>query len=215
MRDLEKLADEIARKIDRAVDGAERKMRHKWHRKWKFQVDHATDNARTAAGEFKRMPARLSDLATDGGCAMRYLLSYGLKGFAFMMGLGGLIVAGTAGVRTPVSWEQLSVGLSLLVASQIIYWGGNRVRRSADQRAYARDQLRILRLSREKGGSLTVLEAATDGRITVEKAEDILRELAVRGHAEMRISNSGLVVYHFPEIERWDEKQWARPVDEL
>ena len=25
----------------------------------------------------------------------------------------------------------------------------------------------------------------------------------------------GLVVYHFPEIERWDEKYRARPVDEL
>lgn len=215
MHNLEKLADEIARKIDRAVGGAERKMRHQWHRKWKFQVDHATDNARTATGEFKRMPARLSDLATDGGCAMRYLLSYGLKGFAFMMGLGGLITSGIAGFHDPVTWDLLSIGLSLLVASQIIYWGSNRVKRAADQRAYARDQLRILRLVREKGGNLTVLEAATDGRITIEKAEEILRELAVRGHAEMRISNSGLVVYHFPEIERWDEKQWARPVDEL
>ena len=49
----------------------------------------------------------------------------------------------------------------------------------------------------------------------MEKAEEILRELAVRGHAEMRVSESGLVVYHFPEIEHWDERHWARPVDEL
>ena len=58
-------------------------------------------------------------------------------------------------------------------------------------------------------------EAAMGTRITVEKTEEILRELTISGHAEMRISDSGLVVYHFPEIERWDEKYRARPVDEL
>jgi hypothetical protein len=62
---------------------------------------------------------------------------------------------------------------------------------------------------------LTVLQVATDIRITVEKAEEILRELAARGHAEMRISESGLIVYHFPEIERWEERQWAKRVDDL
>ena len=49
----------------------------------------------------------------------------------------------------------------------------------------------------------------------LEKAEEILRELAARGHVEVRVSDSGLMVYHFPEIERWDEKHWAKPVDEL
>ncbi len=51
--------------------------------------------------------------------------------------------------------------------------------------------------------------------MTVEKAEEILRDLAVRGHAEVRVSESGMIVYHFLEIERQDEKSRARPVDEL
>lgn len=217
MRDLERLADEIARKIDRAVNDTERKVRSKWQHQWKIQVDRTTDDFRSASREIKRVPNKLSDMATDGSCAMRYLLSYGLKSFAFLMGLGGLIAAATAVVSSHhgPDLEQLSVGLSLLVASQLMWWVGNRVRRSADQRSYARDQYKILRLAREKDGSLTVLETATETRLTVEKAEEILRELAVRGHAEMRISDSGLVVYHFPEIERWEEKRWARPVDEL
>lgn len=216
MRDLEKLADEIARKIDRAVGDAERKVRNKWQRQWKMQVDHTAHDLRSVSREFKRVPNRLSDMATDGSCAMRYLFAYGLKSIAFLMGLGGLIAAATAIVsHGPRDMEQLSVGLSLLVAAQLMWWGSNRIRRSADQRAYARDQLKILRLAREKDGSLTVLETATETRLTVEKAEEILRQLAVGGHAEMRISESGLVVYHFPEIERWDEKRWARPVDEL
>ncbi len=216
MRDLEKLADEIARKIDRALGDTERKFHNKWQRQWKTQVNHTADDLRSVSREFKRMPNRLSDIATDGSCAMRYLFAYGLKSLAFFMGLGGLIVAATAIVSYgPRDMEQLSVGLSLLVAAQLIWWGSNRIRRSADQRAYARDQLKILRLAREKDGSLPVLETATETRLTVEKAEEILRQLAVGGHAEMRISESGLVVYHFPEIERWDEKRWARPVDEM
>ena len=60
-----------------------------------------------------------------------------------------------------------------------------------------------------------MLEAATDTRITVEKSEEILRELTARGHVEVRVSESGLLIYHFPEIERWDEKHRAKPVDEL
>ena len=60
-----------------------------------------------------------------------------------------------------------------------------------------------------------MIEAATESKITVEKTEELLRELVLSGYAEMRISDSGLVAYHFLEIERWNEKHWARPVDEL
>ena len=144
---------------------------------------------------------------------MRYLTAYGMKAFGFMMGLGGLITASVGGAEKDL--QTVSVGLSLLIFSQIMWWGANRFRKSADDQAYARDQHRILRLARDRDGSLTVLQVATDIRITVEKAEEILRELAARGHAEMRISESGLIVYHFPEIERWEERQWAKRVDDL
>jgi hypothetical protein len=210
MRELEKLADEIARKIDRAVSDVENQVKKRVKVKWQ---SHSQDDFRPTTNSPKRVSGRLSDLATDGGSAMRYLTAYGLKAFAFMMGLGGLITA-SVGV-TDQDLEVLSVGLSLLVFSQVMWWGGNRFRKSADSRAYARDQHRILRLAREKEGSLTVLETATEIRMTVEKAEEILRELAARGHAEMRISDSGMIVYYFPEIDRWEERHWAKRVDDL
>jgi hypothetical protein len=31
----------------------------------------------------------------------------------------------------------------------------------------------------------------------------------------MRISESGMIVYYFPEIERWEERHWAKRVDDL
>ena len=223
MRDLEKLADEIASKIDRAVNDAERKIKKKWKGNWEARVHSASSDFQTTANSFKRVPDRLSDLATDGSCAMRYLFAYGLIGMAALLGFCGLMLVITVLIQyppwvdgtNPFMHEELSGGLALIVFSQLIWWAGRRVKRSGDKKAHAKNQHRILRLAREKGGSLTVTEAAMDARITVEKTEEILRELTISGHAEMRISDSGLVVYHFPEIERWDEKYRARPVDEL
>ncbi|MCY3868358.1 MAG: hypothetical protein OXG87_02300 [Gemmatimonadetes bacterium] len=223
MRDLEKLADEIASKIDRAVNDAERKIKKKWKGNWEARVHSASSDFQTATNSFKRVPDRLADLATDGSCAMRYLFAYGLIGMAILMGFSGLLLVLITLVEhppwvdgtNPFRHEELSAGLCIIVFSQIIWWAGRRVKRSGDKKAHAKNQHRILRLAREKGGNLTVTEAAMDTRITVEKTEEILRELTISGHVEMRISDSGLVVYHFPEIERWDEKYRARPVDEL
>lgn len=216
MRDLEKLADEIARKIDRAVNGVEQKVKNRWNGQWEVRVHSATH-------PFKRVPARLSDLATDGSCVMRYLFAYGFIGMTALQGFSGLMLVlyslaehrPWANGTTSAMLEPVSIGLVLMVMAQFTYWAGRRIKRSADEKARAKNQLRILRLAREKGGSLTVIEAATESKITVEKTEELLRELVLSGHAEMRISKSGLVVYHFLEIERWDEKHWARPVDEL
>lgn len=213
MREFEKLADEIARKIDRAVNEIENKVKNKVKVQWESRDHYSKNDFRSPTDSFKRVPDRLSDFATDGGCAMRYLMAYGMKGFGLMMGLGGLIAASVGAVEQNL--EPVSVGLSLLVFSQILWWGGSRIRKSADNRAYARDQHRILRLARDRDGNLTVLEVATDLRLTVEKSEEILRELAARGHAEMRISESGMIVYSFPEIERWEERHWAKRVDDL
>ena len=155
---------------------------------------------------------------------MRYLTGYFLTGFAVLHAFGGLALVITAAVRTvgtgngfssPGFLTPLSIGLALVIFAQMVWWAGRLLHRSADRKRYAQLQARLLRLARERGGCLTVLEAAADARMTVEKAEEILRELAVRGHVEVRVSDSGMMVYHFPEIERWDEKRWAKPVDEL
>ena len=215
MNDFQRIADRIAYEVDKAVRDAQ----DTWQRGWKSRVKQTrtAHDLRTAGTHLKRVPARLSDLATDGSIAMRYLFGYLLKGLAALQGFGGLMAAGitVATKSNPWNHEELSIGLVLLVTAQLVWWAGHLVHKSADRKQHGKDQHRLLRLAREKGGNLTVLEAATDGRLTVEKAEDILRELAARGHAEVRVSDSGLLVYHFPEIVRWDEKYWAKPVDEL
>ena len=213
MRNIESVLDEIAYEVQKTVREARKNCRRGWAA---WRETGPVRDVRTAADRLKRVPDRLSDLATDGSCAMRYLFGYLLKGFAALQGFGGLIASVVAVTgKGPWDMKALSIGLLLVATAQLIWWAGILVHRSADRKRYAQHQHRLLKLAREKGGSLTVLEAATDARMTVEKAEEILRELAARGHAEVRISDSGLIVYHFPEILRWEEKHWAKPVDEL
>ena len=116
MREFEKLADEIARKIDRAVNDVENKIKDKVKIQWESRKHRSKDDFRSRTDSFKRVPDRLSDLATDGGSAMRYLTAYGMKAFGLMMGLGGLITASVGAVQQDL--EPVSVGLSLLVFSQ-------------------------------------------------------------------------------------------------
>ena len=218
MREVQRVLDEIAHEIQTAVGDIKSKAPgyFKARTDWKSQAASSP-----AFRKVKQMPDRLTDLAVDGSCAMRYLFGYTLKGFAALQAIIGLTITTIYGWQFLTSeththdLQKLCAGLALTVCAQLLWSAGRLVHRSADRKRYAQYQHRLLKLAREKGGNLTVLEAATDARITVEKSEEILRELAARGHVEVRVSDSGLLVYHFPEIERWDEKHWAKPVDEL
>ena len=166
MREIEKALDEVAREIGTAV----REVQEAWQRKWASDW-RSSEPVRSVRDEIRRVPDRVSDLAVGGSCAMRYLIGYSLKGLAIMQGVTGLFLAIHSIVE---GWDlkPLCFALGLVATAQIIWWGGRLVHRSADRRRYARDQHRLIRLARERGGSLTVLEAAADCRMMVEKAEE-------------------------------------------
>lgn len=149
---------------------------------------------------------------------MRIAFAFLLKAAAILFvfgGLTGMVFSGFQSSGFSLSPRDFFMGIAVIALALIFWLAGRKVHSSAEHKRYAQYQHRLLRLAREKGGSLTVLEAATDGRMTVGKAEEILGALAVGGSAEVRVSESGLVVYHFPEIERGSEKYRAKPVDDL
>jgi hypothetical protein len=216
MRRSHHIVDEIVSEVSGALRDAERNIRREWN--WTsegWQKSKTVRDIKTAREKLNEVPDRLSDLATDGSCFVRYLFAYSIKGFAVLMAFGGLMAAGNGLAETPMDLETVAAGLCLLVSGQLGFWGGHLIHKSANRKRDAKDQNRLLRLARSKGGSLTVLEAATDLRLTVDKTEEMLRELAARGHTEVRVSESGLLVYHFAEIEFGSEKSSAKPVDEL
>jgi hypothetical protein len=83
--------------------------------------------------------------------------------------------------------------------------------------AARRDELRqhtldaeILRLAAHHGGRLTLVEVMTALAISGEAAQQSLNRLAARDIAEIRITDSGVLVYAFHDIQRLDEKTESR-----
>ncbi|MDE3000347.1 MAG: hypothetical protein OXU79_14830 [Gemmatimonadota bacterium] len=210
MHELRKILDEIAYELRIAV----RDSKKAW------QSVRKGDNGRQQPRPFRRegvpgLSTRISDMAIDWSCDMRNALGHFLKAAAILCAIAALFPFVIGVFRRSFHPEALLfIGLAL-AAAYVFRLVGRKAHESADRKRYAQYQHRLLRLAREKGGYLTVVEAATDGRMTVEKAAEILDALAVGGSAELRVSESGLVVYHFPEIERGSEIFRAKPVDDL
>ena len=209
MREVQKILDEIAYEVRNAVRDAKKAVEAARKGGDGRQYPRQACRARSAG-----LSTRISDMAINWSCDMRYVLGHFLKAAAILCVFAAIVPFVIGIVERSFHPEGLLFILAL-TGALVFRLAGRTAHESADLKRYAQYQHRLLRLAREKGGSLTVLEAATDGRMTVEKAEEILRTLGEKGSAEVRVSESGLVVYHFPEIERGEEKHRARPVDEL
>ena len=112
------------------------------------------------------------------------------------------------------SWEDpLSVGVSLVVMGAILWFLARRLDSAAGLVRQRRLENRILRLAAQRDGRLTVTEAATETGFTVVETETVLKGLAEGGYVEIEVTESGLIVYRFPEILFGSEKSgfpWTR-----
>jgi len=109
--------------------------------------------------------------------------------------------------------DQFSVGVALTIFGGLLWLLAKRLDVAARLVRYRRHQSRIVRLARERGGRLTVTEAAADADLTVEETEEILKRLADGGFVEVEVTDAGLMVYRFPEVLYAHEKQWSRGVE--
>lgn len=111
------------------------------------------------------------------------------------------------------NFEPLSIGVALVLMGGLLWLLAAKLDAAALLVRHRKEQNRIVRLARQKGGRLMVAEAAADSGLLVEEAEQILRELADGGYAEVEVTDSGMVVYRFPEFLFGHEKHWARGVE--
>lgn len=63
----------------------------------------------------------------------------------------------------------------------------------------------ILRTAKKNGGSVTPGEIAIESDYSTDEARVALEKLAAKGYCEMRIRQSGVIVYRFAEFARGDE----------
>lgn len=70
----------------------------------------------------------------------------------------------------------------------------------------------ILRLAGERGGRLTAVEVATQLALAPEGAREALDALAVRGEAELEVTDAGVLVYSFYDVRHLGGKETAKGV---
>ncbi|UCG87240.1 MAG: hypothetical protein JSW71_01455 [Gemmatimonadota bacterium] len=88
----------------------------------------------------------------------------------------------------------------------------NRLRGSRAQLIRQTQEAELLRLAGERGGRLTVVEVVQELALTHGDAESLLRSLVVRGYSEVEVTDTGLLVYTFPDVQLLDGKATARGV---
>jgi hypothetical protein len=70
----------------------------------------------------------------------------------------------------------------------------------------------LVRLAGQRGGKLTAVEVVSEFAVTPDDAEAALRDLVVRGLAEPEVTESGLLVYAFHDVQRLGEKPRSKGV---
>ena len=110
--------------------------------------------------------------------------------------------------------DTFPLGVALAILGAFLWVLADRLDAAARRVRYRRQQNSLLRLARRRGGRLTVTEAATDTGLTMEETHQILRNLADGGFVEIEVTDSGVMVYRFPEVLYGHEKEWSRGVTE-
>jgi hypothetical protein len=89
---------------------------------------------------------------------------------------------------------------------------GRRRRLVASREALRRQTLEaeLLRLAARHSGRITIVEAVSELAVTPEEAKEALDALAVRGLADFEVTESGVVVYVFHDLEHLGEKSESK-----
>ncbi len=76
-------------------------------------------------------------------------------------------------------------------------------------------QAEILRLAAENQGHLTVLDVTQAFALESEQAEAALDALALKKLAEIQLTDDGLLVYTFPEVQQMAHKHQAKRLEDF
>jgi predicted DNA repair protein MutK len=146
---------------------------------------------------------------------MRIMLAAALALLSLFMLIGFLRSTAALSSGATMAALLITVGLPAVGAVALIA----RHRRSGRRLDSRRDQLRqqtleseVLRLAAQRDGRLTVVEIVTEMAVTTEHAQAALDALVAREVADIAISDSGVLVYTFHDIQHLPEKSRARGV---
>ena len=133
---------------------------------------------------------------------------------AFM--LLGFLLSDTA-MTLPVTMIAIgvAVGIPAAAGAGLVHLHLRERNASAGPGAQHRQQLReaeIIRLAGRKSGRLTVVEVMGEMGLTAQDAQQSLESLMNQGVGDIEITDSGLLVYRFEDVQRLKEKSRSRPI---
>ncbi len=70
----------------------------------------------------------------------------------------------------------------------------------------------ILKVAARKGGKLTVVEVVGEMAVDTETAKGRLDALAAEGHADVQLTEAGVIVYAFYDVQHLPEKRNAKGI---
>jgi hypothetical protein len=139
-----------------------------------------------------------------GGAALVFLGLLMVVGF-FNSGLG--FTAASIGALLIVGLLPLAAGGSLL------YTHFNRGKKVDQSREVLRNQTLIaetLKFAGRQGGRLTIVEVSSEFAITPEQAKDLLNQLHSQDLADIEVTDAGLIVYRFGDVQQLRDKERSK-----
>lgn len=139
----------------------------------------------------------------------------GLGAISLFMLLGFL--SGDQALFAPATLAALGLTVALPAVGAGLLVRGHMAERNrlTGRKAMLRQQTieaEVLRLAAEHRGRLTAVEVATLLAVTPESATETLNALAAREHAELEITDAGLIVYNFHDVRHLGDKHSARGI---
>ncbi|HYH78895.1 MAG TPA: hypothetical protein VEX86_03840 [Longimicrobium sp.] len=103
-----------------------------------------------------------------------------------------------------------AVGAALLVRGHF----GEQARLTGRKAELRRNTIdaEILRLAARRQGQLTAVEVASELALTPDAAAEALKELGIRGQADVQVTDDGVLVYSFYDLRHLSGKSTAKGV---
>jgi hypothetical protein len=137
----------------------------------------------------------------------------GLAAVALFMLLGFFSSDAALAAPATLAALALTVALPALGAGLLVHSHYAERSRLSGRKALLRQQTleaEILRLAAERGGKLTAVEVATELALTAEAAKEALDALMLREHADLEVTDAGVLVYTFYDIRHLDGKHSSK-----
>lgn len=133
---------------------------------------------------------------------------------AFMiLGFLGSATAMTLPVAV-ITWG-VAVGIPVAGGLGLIHLYRKERGAQSETRADVRRQTweaEVVRLAGRKSGRLTVVELVGELGLSAEEAQETLESLMNQGIGDIEITESGLLVYRFEDVQRLKDKSQSRPI---